>query len=282
LLSRYLGALVGNVEQERVRLERARRQHRVSVECLRPNPRNPRRNYSDVELEALTESIRERGIIQPIVVRAVPDATDAYEIIAGERRWRAAQRAGLHDIPIVLLDVSDSEALEMAIIENVQRADLNPLEEAEGYQVLADEYGHSQDTIAKIIGKSRSYVANMLRLLKLPDKVKDHIHSGKLTAGHARALVAQPYPQELAEQIVQQGLSVRQVEALVHEPASSAGEKAKIRTCVQKGADALALEKRLSDLFGLSVNIGRRQKGVLHVRYRNFEQLEELLCRLEK
>jgi len=281
-LTDYLGALVANIEEERVRLGRARMQRRVPVEFLRPNPRNPRRNHSDAELDELVDSVRARGIVQPIVVRAVPAATDAYEIIAGERRWRAAQRAGLHDVPIVLLDVSDSEAVELSIIENVQRADLNPLEEAAGYQVLADEYGHSQEAIANIICKSRSYVANMLRLLKLPGEVQDYVHSGKLTAGHVRSLVAQPDAQELAEHIVQHGLTVRQVEALAQERASDPGERHKSRARVQKDADALALEKRLSDVIGLPVNIGRRQNGMLHVRYSNFEQLEALLCRLEK
>jgi ParB family chromosome partitioning protein len=278
-LMSYLDALNGNMEKERVRLGRARTQRRVSIEQLRSNSRNPRQSYSDAEFDALTGSIRERGIIQPIVVRAVLEATDTYEIIAGERRWRAAKQAGLREIPIVLLDVSDSEAFEIAIIENIQRTNLNPLEEAAGYRILADEYGRSQDAIAKIIGKSRSYVANMLRLLELPEEVKIYIHSGQLTACHARALVAQPHAQELAKQIVERGLSVRQTEVLAQKRASDVGQSDK--TNVQKRGDTLALEKRLSNLFRLSVKLGRRQNGILQVRYKNFEQLEELLSQLE-
>ncbi len=278
-LMNYLDALSGNVEEERIRLGRARIQRRVSIEHLRSNPRNPRRNYPDAELDELTGSILERGIIQPIVVRALLEATDTYEIIAGERRWRAAKQAGLREIPIVLLDVSDSEALEIAIIENVQRIDLSPLEEAAGYRTLADEYGCSQEAIAKIVGKSRSYVANMLRLLELPEEVKNYIHSGQLTAGHARSLVAQPHAQELAKQIVERGLTVRQAEALAQKRASDVGQIDK--THVQKRRDTLALEKRLSSVFGLSVKLGRRQNGILQVRYRNFEQLEEVLSQLE-
>ena len=167
--------------------------------------------------------MRERGIIQPIVVRPVHGATDAYEIIAGERRWRAAQRAGLHDVPIVVLDVSEAEALELAIIENVQRMDLNPLEEAGGYQLLIDQFSHSQDAIAKIVGKSRSHVANTLRLLKLPEPVKAYIRDGKLSAGHARAVLGQPNPEALAKDIVERGLNVRQVEALAQQKAKAAG-----------------------------------------------------------
>src|SRR6202011_1312000 len=172
-LGRGLAALIGDVGEETAVVERARGQRRVPVEFLRPNPRNPRQAYSEVELDELAASIRERGIIQPIIVRTLRGSADHYEIIAGERRWRAAQRAGLHDVPVVLLEVSDREALELAIIENVQRADLNALEEANGYQALADEFKYSQDDIAKIVGKSRSHVTNTIRLLKLPDGVQE-------------------------------------------------------------------------------------------------------------
>jgi len=187
-LGRGLAALIGDVGDESASIERTRAQKRVPIEFLKPNPRNPRRHFAEAELDELTASIRERGIIQPILVRTTRGAIDQYEIVAGERRWRAAQRAGLHDVPIVLLEVSDREALELAIIENVQRADLNALEEAGGYQALADEFKYSQDDIAKIVGKSRSHVANTLRLMKLPDSVQSFIRDGKLSAGHARAL----------------------------------------------------------------------------------------------
>src|SRR5205823_9392444 len=181
-LGRGLAALIGDVGEETAAIERARGQRRVPVEFLRPNPRNPRQSYSEVELDELAASIRERGIIQPIVVRTLRGSADHYEIIAGERRWRAAQRADMHEVPIVLLEASDREALELAIVENVQRTDLNPLEEAMGYQALADEFGHGQEDLARVVGKSRAHVANTLRLLKLPDAVKSYLSEGKISA----------------------------------------------------------------------------------------------------
>jgi ParB family chromosome partitioning protein len=238
--------------------------------------------FSDAELSELADSIRERGIIQPIVVRSI--ASDHYEIIAGERRWRAAQRANLHEVPIVVLDVSDSEALELAIIENVQRADLNPLEEATGYQSLVNEFNHSQDAIAKIVGKSRSHIANTLRLLKLPETVKAYINAGKLSAGHARVLINHPDPETVAREIVEKGLNVRQVEALGQEQAAAKGKSIGTRTRVSanKDADTLALEKRLTDALGLTVGIEHRGKGgVLRVRYSTLDQLDEVIRRLE-
>ena len=280
-LGRGLAALMGDVGEETQAVERTRSQRRVPIEFIRANPRNPRKLYSDAELEELTASIRERGIIQPIVVRS--RGVDSYEIIAGERRWRAAQRAGLHDVPIVLLDVNDGEALELAIIENVQRSDLNPLEEATGYQVLAAEFNHSQDDIAKVVGKSRSHVANTLRLLRLPDAVKAYINAGKLSAGHARALINQPDPETVAREIVEKGLNVRQVEALGQEQAEAAGKKIKTRARVLKDADTAAVEKRLSDALGLVVGIDHRGKGgVLRVRYKTLDQLDEVIRRLER
>jgi len=277
-LGRGLAALIG--DDETPPLERARTQRKVPIESLRPNPRNPRKAFSAAELSELADSVRERGIIQPIVVRPVAGKADAYEIIAGERRWRAAQRAGLHDIPIVMLDVTDAQALELAIIENVQRADLNPLEEAAGYQALIDEFRHNQDAIATLVGKSRSHVANTLRLLKLSEPIKAHIRSGKLSAGHARMLVGQPNAEELAEKIVAQGLNVRQVEALAREEGESHRKKAKPRAV--KDADTVALEKRLSDALGLQVSVDHRgDGGTLHIHYRDLEQLDEVLRRLE-
>ena len=210
-------------------------------------------------------------------------AIDQYEIIAGERRWRAAQRAGLHDVPVVLLEVSDREALELAIIENVQRADLNALEEANGYQALVDEFKYSQDDIAKIVGKSRSHVTNTLRLLKLPDGVQAYIRDGKLSAGHARALLGQPDPEAIAQAIVAQGLNVRQVEAIAQERAAKAGKVAKTRQRGEKDADTLALEKRLSDALGLVVTIAHRgEGGELKIRYKTLEQLDEVIRRIER
>jgi ParB family chromosome partitioning protein len=282
-LGRGLAALIGDVGDESAALERTRSQRRVPIEFLKPNPRNPRRYFAEAELDELAASIRERGIIQPILVRTTRGAVDQYEIIAGERRWRAAQRAGMHDVPVVLLEVSDREALELAIIENVQRTDLNALEEANGYQALADEFKYSQDEIAKIVGKSRSHVTNTVRLLKLPEGVQDFIRAGKISPGHARALLGQPDPDALAQAIVAQGLSVRQAEAVVQERAAQAGKASTRRPRGEKDADTLALEKRLSDALGLTVTIAHRGKGgEMKIRYKTLEQLDEVIRRLER
>lgn len=282
-LGRGLAALIGDVGDESAALERTRSQRRVPIEFLKPNPRNPRRHFADAELDELAASIKERGIIQPILVRTARGAADQYEIIAGERRWRAAQRAGLHDVPIVLLEVSDREALELAIIENVQRADLNALEEANGYQALADEFKYSQDDIAKIVGKSRSHVTNTIRLLKLPEGVQNFIRSGKISAGHARALLGQPDPETLAQAIVAQGLSVRQAEAVVQERAAQSGKAPVRRARGEKDADTIALEKRLSDTLGLVVTIAHRANGgEMKIRYKTLDQLDEIIRRIEQ
>jgi ParB family chromosome partitioning protein len=206
---------------------------------------------------------------------------DSFEIIAGERRWRAAQRAGLHEIPIVALEASDSEALELAIIENVQRSDLNALEEAGGYQALASEYQHSHEDIAKIVGKSRSHVTNTLRLLKLPESVQAYIHAGKISAGAARMLIGVPDPEEMAREIVERGLNVRQVEALAKERAKAPGKS--VKKHATKSADTIALERRVSDALGLTVTIDHRSKGgAVQIHYRSLDQLDEVLRRLER
>jgi ParB family chromosome partitioning protein len=283
-LGRGLAALIGDVGDENAVLERTRSQRRVPIEFLTPNPRNPRRMFAETELDELAASIHERGIIQPILVRTVRGAADSYEIIAGERRWRAAQRAGMHDVPVVLLEVGDREALELAIIENVQRTDLNALEEALGYQALMEEFGHGQDDVAKIVGKSRPHVGNTLRLLKLPDSVKAYLADNKISAGHARALVGQPDPEALARAIVEKGLNVRQLEALTQERANKTGKAPKrVRPRVEKDADTLVLEKRLSDALGLVVTIEHRgEGGELRIRYRSLEQLDAVIARLER
>ena len=282
-LGRGLAALIGDVGDEAAVLERTRSQRRVPIEFLKPNPRNPRRSFADAELDELAASIRERGVIQPILVRTVRGAIDQYEIVAGERRWRASQRAGLHDVPVILLEVSDKEALELAIIENVQRADLNALEEAQGYQALAEEFHYSQDDIAKIVGKSRPHVSNTLRLLKLSDAVKAYVNSGRLSAGHARLLVGQPNAEEFAELIVKRGLNVRQVEEMARRDGRK--QVRELRRTGRMGADpdTAALEKRLTDALGLSVRIVHRVdgEGILSIRYRNLEQLDDITRRLE-
>src|SRR5262245_35702447 len=277
-LGRGLASLIGDMgaETNAAASERVRSQRRVPIEFLRPNPRNPRREFTPAQLDELANSIRERGIIQPIAVRPVRGANDSYEIIAGERRWQAAQRAGLHDVPVVVLDVSDVEALELAIVENVQREDLNPLEEAAGYQALLDEFKYHQDEIAKVVGKSRSHIANMLRLLKLPEFVKSAMRAGKLSAGHARALIGHPEPERIARQIIERGLNVRQVEALARDQG-----KAHERAPRQKDADTIAMEKHVSDALGLAVTVDHRSSGgAVHIKYRSLDQLRDIVRRL--
>jgi ParB family chromosome partitioning protein len=281
-LGRGLAALLGTANEEAVEFGGGAR--RMPIEFLRPNPSNPRKRFDDTELDELAASIKERGVIQPVVVRPIPRVADAYEIIAGERRWRAAQRAGRHDIPVIVVEAGDREALEIAIVENVQRADLNALEEAQGYRALIDEFSNSQEDIAKIVGKSRSYVANTLRLLKLSDTVKAYIHSGKLTAGHARMLIGEPNADALAEEIIARELNVREVEAMARERAQKNGGKkgkGRARVAAAKDADVLAFEKRVSDATGLVVSIDHRtDRGTLTIRYNDLEQLDDLVQRL--
>jgi len=280
-LGRGLAALIGDVDTEAVVSERARTSRRVPTAFLRPNPRNPRRSFGEEDLADLTASVREKGIVQPILVRQVPAGSDSFEIIAGERRWRAAQRAGLHDVPVIINNVSDQEALELAIIENVQRSDLNPLEEALGYQQLIDEFAYSQTALADVIGKSRPHVANTLRLLKLPESVKDYLRDGKLTAGHARALVTVEDPAAVAARIVEGGLTVRDAEALTQQEKEPKRGAAKPKA--DKDADTRALERLLSDTLGLLVTIDHRRdgSGTLKIGYSTLEQLDAV-CRLLK
>ena len=286
-LGRGLASLIGDVGGEAAHMERPRAQRKVPIEFLKANPRNPRRTFSDAELGELAASIKQHGVIQPIVVRAVKGATDRFEIIAGERRWRASQIAGLHEVPIVPIDVSDSEAMEIAIIENVQRADLNAMEEAQGYHALAAEFKRSQDDIAKIVGKSRSHVANMMRLTKLPHDVQALIATGQLSNGHARALISLPDPSSAAKRIVAEGLNVRQTEALAHEEGVPERKPQKPRggtgaTKAAKDADTMALEKRVSDALGLKVSVEHRDPGgTVQIKYRDLDQLDEIIKKLE-
>jgi ParB family transcriptional regulator, chromosome partitioning protein len=280
-LGRGLAALIGDVGEESKVVERSRNARRAPIEFLKPNPRNPRKNFSDTELDALADSIKQRGIIQPIVVRAMRGERDMFEIVAGERRWRAAQRAGMHDVPIVAVEVTDDEALQLAIIENVQRADLNPLEEAMGYERLSNDFHHSHEDIAKIVGKSRAHVTNTLRLLKLSEPIKAYIHAGKLTAGHARMLVGQPNAVELAEDIVNRGLNVRQVEAIARKDGRGQARAVTGKGKPRKDADTIALEKRISDALGLTVTVDHKGKGgVLHIAYGDLDQLDVVLRKL--
>lgn len=280
-LGRGLAALIGDAGDEGAAIERARGQRRVPTGFLRPNPKNPRQNFSEEELEDLANSVREKGIIQPILVRAVAGSMDAYEIIAGERRWRAAQRAELHDVPVTIVEASDKEALELAIIENVQRADLNAIEEAIGYDRLIEEFSYSQNDLAKVIGKSRSHVANTLRLLKLPDAIKINVVSGKLTAGHARALLSVSDPESVARLIIDENMSVRDAESIVQDQSQSAGKILRARSRVEKDPDTIALERTISDVLGLKVVLDHRgDGGELKIRYKSLEQLDDLCRRL--
>jgi ParB family chromosome partitioning protein len=282
-LGRGLAALIGEMDRQTPAPERrAAADGKVPIEFVSPNPRNPRRNFAEAELTDLAQSITEHGIVQPVVVRPSPNQPGRYEIIAGERRWRAAQRAGLAEIPIIVREVNDRTALELAIIENVQRADLNPVEEALGYQQLIDEHGYSQADLGQIIGKSRSHVANTLRLLKLPEVIRDMLVSGALSAGHARTLVTAGDPAGLAKRIVEEGLSVRQAEALAQMPATAQRES-KPSQQASKDADTLALEKVLSDTIGMKVTIAHKEKGgELRIAYRSLEQLDDLCRRLKQ
>lgn len=292
-LGRGLAALIGEMDQPVV-AENATNEpasqasnlvdNMVAVELVRANPDNPRRLFSNDELGDLANSIRQHGIVQPILVRPIVDADPyQYEIIAGERRWRAAQLAELHNIPVIIREVADKQALEIAIIENVQRSDLNPIEEATGYQQLIDDHQYSQAEMAQVIGKSRSHVANTLRLLKLPEGVQAMVSTNALTAGHARALVTADNPEELAKRIADEGLSVRQVEALMQTPQPAA-KKQRSAEETSKDTDTMALERSLSDLLGLKVAVSFKTdgSGEVKIKYQSLEQLDDICRRLQQ
>ena len=276
-LGRGLDALLGSPQAAGVEAA-AGPPRTVSLALIHRNPRNPRRDFRAEELEDLAGSIRAHGIVQPLVVRRSRTGGEGYEIIAGERRSRAAQMAGLHDVPITVLDVSDRQALELAIVENVQRADLNPVEEARGYQALIDEFGYTQSDLGTTIGKSRVHVTNTLRLLRLPQSVLTQLEAGALSAGHGRALVAAPDPEGLASQVVAKGLSVRDTERLAQESGGATTRPA--RAPEAKSADIRALERDLSDISGMAVEIRHKRagRGEIRIAYKSLEQLEDL-CR---
>jgi ParB family chromosome partitioning protein len=282
-LGRGLAALIGEVGDEMSVVERGRGQRRVPVEFLRPNPRNPRKHFEESELLELSQSIRDRGIIQPIVVRPVPKKSDAFEIVAGERRWRAAQHAGLHEVPVVVVEIDDKTSLEYAILENVQRADLNPIEEAQGYSRLMAEFSYTQENLSKIIGKSRSHIANMMRLGDLPEPVKALLVNRQITAGHGRALLSVKDPHAVARRIVDQGMSVRQVEEIAQADQTMPGklETKSAQKLPPKDPDTRALERALQDVLGLNVEIAHKgHGGELRIRYKTLEQLDGLCRRL--
>ena len=282
-LGRGLAALIGDmapIDAPRSADNANSGQKRLPVDFLVANRANPRRDFDTDQLDELTNSIKEKGVMQPLLVRPSQDP-NIFEIIAGERRWRAAQRAGLHDVPVVIREVDDKEALELAIIENVQRVDLNPLEEAQGYEQLIEQFSYTQQDLAQVIGKSRSHVANTMRLLKLPAEVRDMVTRGELTAGHARTLITAEDPLGVAREIVARGLSVREAEALSQRKADPAAAKPSL-AAAPRDADLMALERRLSDAIGLKVVIGYKPNGAgtVQIVYRSLEQLDDVLARL--
>ena len=269
-LGRGLSALIADVEETKP----GPQARMIPIERLHPGKYQPRHRFDDAALEALAQSLKQQGVLQPLLVRPHPSKKNEFEIVAGERRWRAAQRARLHEIPVLVREFDDRQTLEVAIVENVQREDLSAIEEAEGYRRLMEEFNHTQDALAASLGKSRSHIANTLRLLSLPNLVKEMIEAGALTAGHARALVTAEHPEALAHQIVAKGLSVRETERL------AAAKKQAAKPARRKSADpdVLALERSLSNALGLKVAIADSPRGgKLTISYRNFDQLDEVI-----
>jgi ParB family chromosome partitioning protein len=281
-LGRGLSALLGDEAVQNPQIIPAdQRGQSLPVEFLAPSPFQPRRIFNQDNITELAASVRERGVLQPILVRPNPTRPNHYEIVAGERRWRAAQAAQLHEVPVIIRELSDEGLLEIALVENIQRADLNPLEEASGYLRLIDEFDHTQESLAKVVGKSRSHVANSLRLLTLPETVQRLVDQGQLSAGHARALIGADDPTGLAAKIVKSGLNVRQTEALVKREKSP--RKSAQSTVPRNDPDTMALERTVSDLLGLKVNIefrGEKVGGKVVVHYGNLDQLDEIISRL--
>ena len=280
-LGRGLSALLGDEDDDYAALERLRDSKEVPIEFIQPNPDQPRRRFAEEALASLVESVREHGILQPILVRRLPDHDNRYEIVAGERRWRAAQEAKLHQVPVMIREVKDAALVEVALVENIQREDLTPIEEAEAYRRLVDEFHHTQEQLARVVGKSRSHIANSMRLLALPDAVKTLVEDGALSAGHARALLTAPRPADLAREVVAKGLNVRQTERLVAGPV-----KKKVGRPPTKDVNTAALEADLSAALGLKVAIhgrtarGHASGGEVRIAYDTLEQLDEVCRRL--
>jgi ParB family chromosome partitioning protein len=295
-LGRGLAALFGDEMQDFAELDRVRASRKIPVGQLRPGRFQPRRRFDQEELQSLVDSVRQKGVLQPLLVRRVPGEVDQFEIIAGERRWRAAQVAQVHDVPVVISPLTDQEALEVALVENIQRTDLTPLEEAEGFQRLINEFAHTQDNLARAIGKSRSHVANMLRLLNLPDAVKAMLDDSQLTAGHARALLNARDPVAIAREVVARDLNVRETERLVQserpaKPPPKAREKGPAPAAslmpepgvAEKDADTRALERDLTLLLGLKVAIDLKgEAGSVSIHFESLEQLDDVLRRLKR
>lgn len=281
-LGRGLASLIGDVGVE-AKADRPRNQRRVPIEFLKPNPKNPRRQFVESELDELAASIRQHGVIQPIVVRPVRDATDSYEIIAGERRWRAAQRAGLTEVPTLVKSVPDHHALALALIENIQREDLNPLEEAQGIARLCEEFKLTHEQAAKAVGRSRSAVTNLLRLTHLARPAQDYLASGAIEMGHARALLALPAAQQggTAARVVEQALSVRETERLVATLLTPEAQKKRRASHQARDADTVRLETDLAEKLGAKVRIeGNAKGGRVVIAYGNLDELDGILARI--
>lgn len=281
-LGRGLSALMADVNEPKTNEIIKSLDQTVAIERIRPNPNQPRKNFESNSLDDLVASIKEKGVLQPLIVRTVGNN---FEIVAGERRWRAAQKAQIHKLPVIIRNFTDAEVLEVAIIENIQRADLNPIEEAASFRQLMERFGHTQEMLAEALGKSRSYIANLLRLLNLPKAIQEHVLRGDLSAGHARALITIEKPEIIVKKIIEDGLSVRQTEALVRKLSLGADEgkpnKEIVRRRSEKDADTRALESDLSAALGLKVSLSfdtNGQTGQLKLRYNSLDQLDDL-CR---
>ena len=276
-LGRGLAALIGDDTSEEAIVQDIRSLRHVPVELLHPNPHNPRKHFNEEDLESLAKSLKDKGLLQPLVVR--PRADGSFEIVAGERRWRASQRAGIHELPVLIRELNDRETLEIALIENIQRSDLNALEEARAYRQMLEQYNYTQQQLADSIGKSRSHIANTMRLLSLPEAIQQQIENGKLTAGHARSLVATEYPAEMADQIIKMGLTVREAEELARKNAAAPAGPV---SAVEKDADTRALEKTLTETLGLHTSIKHKGAagGSVQIKYKTLDQLDDVIRKL--
>jgi len=276
-LGRGLSSLMGDTKENSTQTETSNQETKISIANLKPSPSQPRRLFDKNSINELAESIKSKGLVQPILVRPSPTESGIYEIIAGERRWRAAQIAQLHEVPAVIRKLNDTEALEIAIIENVQRSDLSPIEEAAGYRRLIENHNHTQEALAEIVGKSRSHIANIIRLLSLPQSIQDMISEGKISSGHARAIMNSAFPEQLAEKIVSENLSVRAAEDLAKQ------RKQGVKKVKLKDPDTIDLENNLTAKLGLSVSIDHKGKkgGSIKIEYKSLDQLELVTAKLK-
>ena len=276
-LGRGLSSLMGDTETTQTKNTNVGQETKIPIANLKPSPSQPRRLFNKNSINELADSIKAKGLVQPLVVRPSPSDANSYEIIAGERRWRAAQIAQLHEVPVVIRNFNDTEALEIAIIENVQRSDLSPIEEAAGYKRLIENHGHTQEDLSGIVGKSRSHIANIIRLLSLPQSIQDMITEGKISSGHARAIMNSAFPEQLAEKIINENLSVRDAENLAKD------KKGIIKKIKLKDPDTIDLENKISEKLGLTININHKGKkgGSIKIDYKTLDQLEMITHKLK-